>query len=339
MKRKLYRGPCVYTATPPTLLLTFDFELAWGAFDKRFGPRLLDAAKWTHDVGVPMILQWLSEHGISATWATVGACMLDHLPAVADLAEVRYQHFRKPWFSLVPPGSSEHSAPEWFGASLIRQIQTTTPHQEIAFHSFSHVLFGHPGTSRERAQQELNTCAQIAHELGISPLSFVFPRNSIAHLDLLRAAGFTCYRAEDNLTFGPYRIIGLGRCMSVIADLAGITPRVVEPQVLAGLVAIPGSLMIRSATGWRRIIPKGSRLRRLLRGLDRVCAEGGVLSVWLHPEQLFQQQSLHDTLLSFMTEARRRIHMGQLRCATMGQLSEEFSRKTVATPRETVPAT
>ena len=73
------------------------------------------------------------------------------LPDVSGLPEVRYSHFAKPWFSYVPPNGNESTHPEWFGARLLDLLRRAKPKQEIGFHSFSHVVFGIPGMTRERA--------------------------------------------------------------------------------------------------------------------------------------------------------------------------------------------
>src|SRR5260370_15303581 len=76
----------------------------------------------------------------------------------------------------------------------------------------------------------------------------------------------------------------------VLADFAGLSPRMIEPSLKEGIVSIPGSLLIRCAAGWRKYIPDSSRLRRLRKGLERVRRSGGVFPLWFHPEKLFGEQ-------------------------------------------------
>ena len=151
--------------TAPTVVISLDLELSWGLFDLSFDDKLLKMARWTHDVGAPNLLNHLTRNGLSATWAVVGAMMHDRLPDVSGLPEVSYPHFTKPWFSYVPKEGDELSHPEWFGARLVEMIRQAKPKQEIGFHSFSHVLFGAPGMTRERAIAEFRYCAETAKEL------------------------------------------------------------------------------------------------------------------------------------------------------------------------------
>ena len=152
-------GPVV--RTEPTLVISLDLELAWGSLDHGYGPELLAMARWTHDVGARTLLDQLTRSGLSATWAVVGVVMLDRLPALSDLQPLATRDGRD-WFSFVPPGATEQSAPEWFGASLVEELAQARPRQEIGFHGFTHVVLGDPRLPPERAHQELAACAALA---------------------------------------------------------------------------------------------------------------------------------------------------------------------------------
>lgn len=165
------------------------------------GREMLECARWIHDFGVPIILSHRSRNNLSATWAAVGLAMLDRLPPVDDLVEVLYPPLFQPSFSVVPHNASEAEIPEWFGASALRKIRETTPSQEIGFHSYSHIYFGDPRTPGKRARQELERCVRLATQLEFTPDLFVFPRNSVGHLDLLPEVGLKCFRSEDDVPY------------------------------------------------------------------------------------------------------------------------------------------
>src|SRR6267142_1864500 len=89
----------------------------------------------------------------------------------------------------------------------------------------------------------------------------------------------------------------------ILADFAGLSPRMVEPSLKEGMVSIPGSMLIRSAAGWRKYIPDSSRFRRLRKGLERVRRDGGVFHVWLHPEDLYAEwPRLENVVARFLEE-------------------------------------
>lgn len=313
--------------TQPTVVISLDLELSWGGFDLSFDDDLLKMARWTHDIGVPNLLSHLTRNGISASWAVVGAMMRSSLPDISELPEVHYPHFSKPWFSCVPKEGDESTHPEWFGPYLVEMIKSAKPRQEIGFHSFSHVPFGWPGMTRERAIAEYHYCAQIARELGIPTTCFVFPRNSVAYLSELRDAGFTCFRDVDELPvrFASPKLTSIGM---IFADFAGLSPSAIEPSLKEGIVSIPGSLLIRFAAGWRKYIPDSSRLRRLRKGLERVRRSGGVFHVWFHPENLYAEwPRLENVVARFLEELGILVRNGDIRSLTMGQLAREFQTK------------
>jgi hypothetical protein len=310
--------------TRPTVVISLDLELSWGSFDLSYGDELLRMGRWTHDAGAPNLLRHLTRNGLSATWAIVGAMMRRSLPDVSSLPEVRYPHFAKPWFSYIPKDGDEHTHPEWFGASLVEMIRNATPEQEIGFHSFSHVPFGERGMTRERAIAEYRHCAHLAQELGITKSSFVFPRNSVAYLPELRDAGFTCFRDVDRLPmrFANAALNSLGM---IWADFVGTTPCTIEPSLKEGIVSIPGSLLIRYAAGWRKLIPDSSRLRRLRKGLELARRSRGVFHVWFHPENLYAEwPRVENVVARFLDELGVLVRNGEVRCLTMGQMAAEF---------------
>jgi hypothetical protein len=318
--------------TDPTVVISLDLELSWGMFDLSFDDNLLKMARWTHDIGAPNLLNHLTSNGLSATWAVVGAMMRPSLPDVSGLPEVNYPHFAKPWFSYVPKEGDELTHPEWFGARLVEMIKSAKPEQEIGFHSFSHVPFGCRGMTAERAIAEYQYCAQTARELGIPTTSFVFPRNVVAYLAALRDAGFTCFRDVDEppFRFASDKLTSVGK---VLADFAGLSPRITEPSLKEGIVSIPGSLLIRYAAGWRKYIPDSSRLRRLRKGLERVRRSGGVFHVWFHPENLYAEwPRLENVVAHFLEELGVLVRNGELRCLTMGQLASEFQARLAVSP-------
>src|SRR6266404_376233 len=109
--------------TQSTVVISLDLELCWGSFDLSFDEELLKMGRWTHDIGVPSLLNHLTSNRISASWAVVGAMMCPSLPDVSGLPEVNFPHFSKPWFSQVPKDGDESTHPEWFGASLVKMIR------------------------------------------------------------------------------------------------------------------------------------------------------------------------------------------------------------------------
>jgi len=63
---------------------------------------------------------------------------------------------------------------------------------DIGAHGYYHRQF--KNLSRNEAESELGKISIGMRKLGVLPRSFVFPNNSVAHLDILEKYGYKCYR-------------------------------------------------------------------------------------------------------------------------------------------------
>jgi peptidoglycan/xylan/chitin deacetylase (PgdA/CDA1 family) len=272
--------------------LSLDFELIWGTVDHGGPEPFRHACEVERELVIDRLLALLAEFDISATWCIVGHLFLD---SCAPVDGVKHPEIVRPshswcegdWFAHDPCGT-EDSDPTFYGASLIEKIQACPVPQEIGCHSFSHVIFGDPGCSRETAESELAECVRLASERGVNLRSFAFPRNSLGHLDVLREYGLMCYRGPEPVWWQrprvPPSVKRIGHLVDVLS--ARRPPVVIPEQMAAGLWNIPGSMMYFPMHGRRRFIPLALRLRRVVRGLDRAARERRVFHLWFHPTNL-----------------------------------------------------
>ena len=272
--------------------LSLDFELIWGTVDAGGPERFTRACEIERDVVVDRLLALLAEFEISATWCIVGHLFLDRCAAVNGIKHpeiVRPSHSWSDgdWFARDPCGT-EITDPIFYGASLVEKVRACPVSQEIGCHSFSHVIFGDEGCSRETAASELAECAQLARAHDILLQSFAFPRNSVGYLDLLRDHGFTSYRGPEPVwwerTRVPPAVKRLGHLVDVLT--AREPPVVLPTQVLEGLWNIPGSMMYFPMHGRRRYVPMSLRVRRAVKGLDRAARDRRIFHLWFHPTNL-----------------------------------------------------
>jgi peptidoglycan/xylan/chitin deacetylase (PgdA/CDA1 family) len=68
---------------------------------------------------------------------------------------------------------------------------------DIGAHGYYHKNFKF--FTRAEAEKELTLTAIGLKKLGVTPKSFIFPRNAIRHLDALEKFGYACYRENGNL--------------------------------------------------------------------------------------------------------------------------------------------
>lgn len=67
---------------------------------------------------------------------------------------------------------------------------------DIGAHGYYHKNF--QMLTRNEAEEELRLIACGLRKFGVTPNSFIFPRNAVRHLDLLEQFGYKCYRDDGN---------------------------------------------------------------------------------------------------------------------------------------------
>jgi peptidoglycan/xylan/chitin deacetylase (PgdA/CDA1 family) len=78
--------------------------------------------------------------------------------------------------------------------SIFNSILESSTRHEIASHGYSHKVF--TDLSEFEAEEELRMISDGMRKFGVSPKSFVFPKNKVSHLPLLERYGYISFRAE-----------------------------------------------------------------------------------------------------------------------------------------------
>lgn len=299
-----------------SVVLSVDAELCWGLHDLASPPiERIEGAR----TGWERLLSLFDRFDVPATWAIVGHLFLE---------ECDGRHADHP----TPPGWFAHERGRWharpdlrFGPDLVRAVEEASAGHEIGSHTFSHVEFGAPGTSPELARAEVETALALAGERGISISSFVFPRNSIGHRDVLRTCGVDCYRGLAPalpLDGTPLRPLAkLAR-----ATVANGTPPLVTPSIDEyGLVDVPASLYCFSFEGRSRSLVEpvwgDPIVRQAKRGIDAATEGEGICHLWLHPNNLVHERDTERmaAILSYLADRRADT---ALSVETMGEVAD-----------------
>lgn len=258
--------------------ICFDFELAWGRFDKVFDEDYLAQARLTREEIVPALLAILERHKLSATWAVVGHLMLLACDGVHRELESYCPDHCPNWFSRDTGGADDGSS-VWMCRDAIKQIAECPTPQELASHSFSHVDFSHPALTRKRAMQELELTRDLIAEFGQEMRTHVFPRGRQGHLDVLKDAGVQVYRTlpQPSSGFGP------GLAQFVTEALAHEPPLVAPERDEMGLMRIEGGMLFNRRGRYRKLIPMSRRAARAIKGVNAAARAGGTFVLWSHP--------------------------------------------------------
>ena len=311
------------------LVVSLDLELLWGYHDVGITEavrRQCDGARRA----VRRLLNLFERYQVSATWAIVGHLYLDDAERDAQgRAHPRHPRPVYPWvpgdwFDALPSGNAS-SCPEWYGRDLVDMIRQARQPQEIGCHTFSHVIFGHPGCGPAVAKAELERCVDLARAAGIDLKTMVFPRNKVGHLPALREAGMEVFRGRDVEPF-PWVPARLRDGANVLARILSVPPAPVLPhRTPEGLINLPGSMFYMAATDWQRFVPMTVRTVVVKRGLREAARRKAIFHLRLHPEGLvFGADRLFAGLEDIFEEARRLQQDGVLQILPVHEAAVQY---------------
>lgn len=304
-----------------TVVISADAELGWGFHDVASPPR---ARVGGARDGWRTLLALAEEYDLPLTWAVVGHLLLEDCDGDHDDVPA-------------PPGWFDHERgpDEWprsrrFGGELVEDVLSSPVDHEVACHSFSHVVFGAGSTDEELARAELRAFADAADRWGLSPTSFVFPRNVVGHRDVLAEFGYECYRGPS--PFGATgSVLGRAKRTMVKADVIRDAAPVVEPAVDEfGLVNLPASMFLfdfdgvaRTAVATVRGDPVVGRARR---SVEAVAPREGLLHLWLHPNNVVaaSSEARVESIFAHLDRTRERT---PLTVETMGDVAREVTAR------------
>jgi peptidoglycan/xylan/chitin deacetylase (PgdA/CDA1 family) len=311
-----------------TVVLSVDAELGWGFHDYETPPRDRLAAARS---GWRTLLDLLDRYELPATWAVVGHLLLadcdgrhDDHPAPAD------------WFAH-ERGSDRMPRRYRFADGLVTAIQEASVDHDVGSHTFSHVEFGAPETTRELARAEVAASIESARERDLPVRSFVFPRNNVGHLDALAAYGVRCYRGPR--AFDPSGNLLYRARVKLGGGIETDGPTLETPHVDSfGLVNVPPSLYLFGLDGAARKLLEpfvgDPIVRQAKRGIDAAATGDGVFHLWLHPNNVTGRRDERRLRRVFEHVARRRAD-SPLRVETMAAVAE---RTLAAEAAESEPA-
>ncbi|MBP6265153.1 MAG: polysaccharide deacetylase family protein [Nitrospira sp.] len=320
-----------------TMVVSLDLELCWGRFDKVPVP-MLEADASEERIQIRRLLALLDRYEIPATWAIVGHLMLAgcsrHDGAVHMDVTPRpdYSWFPKDWY-VHDPCTSAIQSPGWYAPDILEWIRATRVRHEIASHSFGHIYYGDPECSASAARADLTAAVEAAAKQDVTLKSFVFPRNQVGHLDVLREQGICAYRGTDPTRFRKSKGV-LYKTLSFLDQLLGVAPKSVRAEeVMPGLWNIPGNHFYMARNGLRKMIPMASRVWKGKQGIRQAIQTGGVYHLWFHP---FNLNADADAMLSGLEQlfayARRLREQGVLDIFTM----DDYRARLTACASETV---
>ncbi|QCS42012.1 polysaccharide deacetylase family protein [Natrinema versiforme] len=274
------------TDTTGVFTLSLDTELAWGTFDVGRLEAHKTAYRATPDI-IERLCELFDEYQIPATWALVSHLLVDcrHGRGHADRTLPDFPWIDD-WFAEMPCSSGLDEG-LWYAPWIVDRLQACQTDQEIGLHGATHMPLGANGCSRRNAEEELEIAIKTLREHGEEPETFVYPRNDIGHVDVLRDNGIRTYREVDARWYERSLVPDTAKPpLRFLDEATQRTPPIVEPTLNDGLVELPGSQIFRPSHGGWQYAPTGSSVARAKKGLQRAAQTGGVFHLWFHPFNL-----------------------------------------------------
>ncbi|MBN1121013.1 MAG: polysaccharide deacetylase family protein [Anaerolineae bacterium] len=307
-----------------TFLFSLDTELVWGYFDlddereRLFSP---DGSRERRSIR--QILDLMDEFGIRATWAVVGGMMYDRWEPSASRPVEKWQGQHRAFDQLY-----ETDNPVWYGADVIGWLLEKGDRHEIGCHGFTHTPF--PALTEDEARIELESWIQAAARYGIKPKTIVFPRNQVAHLELLKEVGFTCYRGKKVMApiYTGVPVIGkVYNRLDLFFQFA--VPQVYEPSLdELGMANLPSSQWLfrinrKLETTLDTMNLHRLRLGPMIKGIRRAAEQKKVIHLWAHPWEFRTEKDI-DKLRVLFGVVQDEVKNGRLRSVTMGEMADEL---------------
>ncbi len=305
-------------------LFSMDTELATGRFDldedrkKRFSR---DGSRERQSIY--QLIDLFEEYNIAGTWAVVGHLFFDH----CEYCEICPPMDWKGKYSSFDEVYGTNN-PLWYGSDIIETLLTQAPRQEIAFHGFSHKIFDENQMNSLDARNEIQEWLRVANRKGVIPSAVVFPRNVAGHLDLLREAGFICYRSEPQRSYLVRNKV-FGRYVKAIDQILGLSkiPLFDLPYPEDhGMINLCASqyffdLNHRFELLLDSLNLHNLRFRRVIRGIKRAGVEKKSIHLWAHPCD-FQTKKDFEKLRHLFSYVSNEVNSGKMRSVGMTELAK-----------------
>jgi peptidoglycan/xylan/chitin deacetylase (PgdA/CDA1 family) len=298
-----------------TFLLTFDSEGKWGIVDC-LTPR--DRRCYTSqrlEAAYGEVLSLLQKYRIGATFAFTAAFSMSR----SEFGQLRPDidscgATGAPWMSQALREIEKDDGDGWFAPSCFQAVKEARTH-EIGSHGFSHVPWGAPYATRKLLDAELSLNRKVAGFDAESVQTFVYPRNQVAHKDLLPLHGFHTFRGARR-SFG--RPANLMREFNLFSTSEQFDPTERLP------LAMPAGHFLNWRRGLRRCVPMSLTVARWEHMLRHAARTGGVVHAWTHPENFVDADSMFSLLekvLRFVADEREAGRMRVVTCSELVRLS------------------
>lgn len=270
------------------LVISLDFELLWGVFDKVDWREKKEYFQNTRKL-IPEVLRLFEKYEISCTWATVGMLFNEdwdewnqNIPKVLP----EYENKKLSAYNYGRSIQSKETEQLCFAPELIKRINET-PGQEIGTHTYSHFYCLEPGQTIESFSADLVKSKEKAGKLGITLKSLVFPRNQYnrEYLEVGKKIGLQTVRTNPEVWYWKdTQKDSLQQKIFRTGDAyIGINNKSYKeiPQLLPGLFGQRASRLLRPNSNKNFLDRK--RIERIRSEMSTAARKKEIYHLWWHP--------------------------------------------------------
>lgn len=285
------------------LVISLDFELMWGVFDKRGIIEYGENVRGVHLL-IPRMLDLFKKYDIHVTWAVVGFLFYDKLEELKrDIPKLipSYDNKRFSSYSHMREIKDNDYLPYYSGLDLIKKIKNVSG-QEIGTHTYSHFYCLEDGPNLIAFEEDIKKAIAIAGKYDLEISSIIFPRNqyNYENLKICYELGIKVYRgneenfsqkpsSEKNLTF----FMRFARFIDTYMNVFGHKVTYKIETTTSGLVNIPASFFFRPYGRFGQIL-EYFKIRRYKKAMLSAAKTNGIIHFWWHPHNfgVNQQKNL-----------------------------------------------
>ncbi|SKB36776.1 Polysaccharide deacetylase [Salegentibacter holothuriorum] len=273
-----------------TLVISLDFELLWGVFDKVDWREKKEYFQNTRKV-IPEMLKLFEKYEISCTWATVGMLFNENWEEWNENIPELIPDYNNIELSAYRYGksiASKETEALCFAPELIKLI-AETPNQELGTHTYSHYYCLERGQNQAAFKKDLEKVVELARKQGVDMRSLVFPRNQYNedYLKVCAEFGITNIRSnpkdwywqdtqKDSLAQKIFRTgdAYLGFCNKSYKNEEIF-------QIQPGVVPQMASRLLRPYSDIKAL--NNMKLKRIISEMEKAARKNEIYHLWWHP--------------------------------------------------------
>lgn len=271
------------------LVISLDFELLWGVFDKVDPEEKKQYFLNTRKV-IPEILDLFTQYNMKATWATVGMLFnkdWDDWDRNQPLVKPAYENSKLSPYTFIENNRGKLDEELVFASDLIELIKES-PNQEIGTHTYSHYYCLEKGQNIESFKADLKKAISIAKSRNINIKSLVFPRNqfNLEYLKICKKLGITSVRSNPENWYweNPEKGEILSKIFRTADAYAGPSDKTYKTSELIHLEETPlqqkASRFLRPNS--QNLLNK-IKLERIKSEIKKAAKNGEIYHLWWHP--------------------------------------------------------